>query len=148
MSFLEPKLEVFLEKLSVLSSEKKPNWGTMSPQRMVEHLTDSLVMAREGFKVKLEIPEEHVSGALKFLRSEKPMPRNFKVKYASGEIPNRNADIPSAVEELATEWKNFEDYFVSEDMKTLHPVYGEIDYDTWMLVHSKHFTHHFEQFDL
>jgi len=38
----------------------------------------------------------------------------------------------------------------SQDQKktALHPYYGNLNYEQWLLLHSKHFTHHFSQFGL
>ena len=149
MTFIEPRLDVFLEKLSQLTADKQPEWGTMSATRMVEHLSDSLDLSTGVIQGKLQIPEDKVEGALNFLFSEKPMPRGFKANYAPAEQTTRHDNIELAIDELSLKWIEFETHFLeNESPKTVHPVYGSLDYESWLTVHSKHFTHHFEQFGI
>jgi hypothetical protein len=43
----------------------------------------------------------------------------------------------------------FEDYFKDDKLKTaLHPVFGELNFGEWVLLHYKHVTHHLRQFGL
>ncbi|MFT5860923.1 MAG: oxepin-CoA hydrolase/3-oxo-5,6-dehydrosuberyl-CoA semialdehyde dehydrogenase [Flavobacteriaceae bacterium] len=147
--FLEPNLEVFLDKLNDLSSDIPAQWGTMNLQQMIEHLSNSLDLSIGQLETKLSIDEEHVPRAVESLISEKPMPRGFKVAYAPENPVVRNESLELAIDELATKWVDFEEYYMEKsDAKNLHPMYGHLDYTLWLRVHSKHFTHHFEQFDL
>ncbi|MCH2225527.1 MAG: DUF1569 domain-containing protein [Crocinitomicaceae bacterium] len=149
MPFIEPKLDLFLKALTNLSSDSKPEWGKMSATRMVEHLSDSLDLAMGNLHVELEIPEEKIEGALRFLHSDKPMPRNFKINFAPEEKAIRNKEIELAIDEFSEKWIQFEEYFSqNNDSKTLHPIYGDLDYSSWLVLHAKHFTHHFEQFGI
>lgn len=148
--FLSPNLETFLVRLSNLAADISPEWGAMNSQQMVEHLSNSIDMSigkLEG--VKLGIPEDKVAGAVKFLHSNKPFPRGFKVKYAPENPILRNENLEGAIDELAMKWVAFEEYFIEQpEAQHLHPVYGVLDYKGWLQVHSKHFTHHFSQFKL
>lgn len=149
MTFIEPKLDVFLEKLSQLSSDARPLWGKMNAQQMVEHLSDSLDIAVGEKRFKLQTPEDKIDEALKHLNSSDPMPKNFKVNYATPDAPIRNEEIELAIDELAVKWIRYEETFYNDKtLKTLHPVYGELDFEHWQKMHSKHFTHHFKQFGL
>ena len=75
MLFLEPTLENFQKHIAKLKRDKEPLWGTMSAERMVEHLTESLdiSMGKAGDN-KLEIPLENIGKAQAFLFSEYPLP--------------------------------------------------------------------------
>lgn len=149
MSFIEPNLEIILEKLNRLTAKTPPQWGAMVAQRMVEHLSDSLDVSTGVLPLELQIPVEQLPGALAHLHSEKPMPQNFKASYAPPGVPLRNDELETAIDELATKWMDFEAFFDENPVaKTMHPVYGELDFQGWQRMHSKHFTHHFTQFGL
>lgn len=147
--FLSPNLETFLGKLNHLTENHSPEWGSMNAQQMVEHLSNSINLSTGELKAELSIPEEKVAKAVEFLHSEKPFPRGFKVDYAPENPPVRNETLEDAIDELAMKWVGFEEYFIDfPEAKNMHPVYGELDYNGWLRVHSKHFTHHFLQFNL
>lgn len=147
--FLSPDLETFLGKLNGLTADTPAEWGSMNAQQMVEHLSNSIDLSIGNIKEELTIPEEKVERAVEVLFSDKPFPRGFKVAYAPENPTLRNEDLDDAIDELAMKWVAFEEYFIDyPDAKHLHPVYGNLDYKGWQRVHSKHFTHHFLQFNL
>lgn len=148
MSFLEPTLENFQKHVSKLTSNSKAEWGTMSSQRMIEHLSDwvDLVLTKGG---ELLIPEDKVSKAKAFLFSEHPLPRNFKVKFLPPELDLRNNNLEEAIKEFEQKWAGFEQFYKENPSHiTMHPNFGDLDYKHVLALHSKHLTHHFEQFNL
>ena len=149
MNFIEPDLSEYLILLEKLSIHTKPNWGNMSAQRMVEHLTDGIKMSMGEGDFKLEIPEDRVSKMVLFLDSDKPMAQNIQVSFALPETPLRNTDLDEAIDEFTLTWVDFEELYENNpDFKALHPYYGNLNYEQWLRLHSKHFTHHFSQFGL
>jgi hypothetical protein len=63
--------------------------------------------------------------------------------------PLRYANMPEALVNLQQSIKAFEDYFKDDESKTtLHPVFGELNFEEWVLLHYKHVTHHLRQFGL
>lgn len=149
MKFIEPSLEVIVSKFEHLNLEDKPLWGIMSSQRMIEHITDTLILCRGDHSIPLQIPVDKVSKAQDFLRSEMPLPKNFEAVFAKPETGLRNNNIQSAISEFKSEWRNFENHFtISPKDKTLHPYFGELDFELWKIMHSKHITHHLEQFGI
>ena len=147
--FLSPDLATFLGKLKHLSSDSKPEWGSMNAQQMIEHLSNSIDLSTGIIQGQLSIAEDKVERALSFLHSEKPFPRGFKVNYAPENPPLRNENLDAAIDKLAMKWVAFEEYFISQpEARNIHPVYGNLDHEGWLRVHSKHFTHHFTQFNL
>ncbi|PHR30289.1 MAG: hypothetical protein COA38_10660 [Fluviicola sp.] len=147
--FLSPNLETFLGKLADLSSDTSPEWGSMNAQQMIEHLSNSMDLSIGELKVELSIPEEKVAGAVAYLHSEKPFPKGFKVNYAPENPSLRNKNLEAAIDELTIKWIAFQEYYANTpDASNLHPVYGELNEAAWLRVHSKHFTHHFLQFNL
>ena len=149
MEFLELDISEMILQLDKLNAESKPLWGEMSAQRMVEHLTDTIKIASGKVKFPLEIPEDKIEKMQAFLDSDKPMARGIEVPFAKKETDLRNDEIELAIDEFLLEWIDFENHYdEDEGTKELHPYYGYLNYDQWMRLHSKHITHHFEQFGL
>jgi hypothetical protein len=149
MTFVEPKIEIVLEKLEKLSENKTPLWGSMSAIRMVEHLTDTCDLALGKMAVELEIPEDKIERAQGFIMSEHPLPKNFPASFAPASAGLRHSDLKSALIEFESRWKEYLDYYAkNQDAKHLHPNFGVLDFKLWNRLHSKHITHHLEQFDI
>mgnify|MGYP002632136383 CR=1 FL=1 len=145
--FIEPNIEVVLSLLSNLDDSKKPLWGGMSAQRMVEHLSDSVKVSNGKLELELVTPEDKFDRMLAFLDSDKPMAKNIEVSFAGKDVPLRHEEIELAIDELVEEWIDFEELFASEEgLKVPHPYYGPLNFEQWQRLHAKHFTHHFEQF--
>ena len=149
MTFIAPELPVFLTVLQKLSADTKPQWGSMSAQRMVEHLSDVIKMSMGEGKFELLVPEDKVPAMQRFITSDKPMVRNAKVDFAPENYTLRHSDLEDAIDEFTLCWVDFEEYYEMNDgKKHLHPFYGELNFEQWKMLHSKHFSHHFEQFQL
>ena len=147
--FIEPNIESILATLAKLTSEKKPAWGEMSAQRMVEHLTDSVQVSTGKNQLELLIPEEKIEKMQAFLASDKGMAKNIEVPFAKKDTPVRNEELELAIDELVDEWLAFEEYYEENPSATqLHPFYGQLNFEQWKQLHAKHFTHHFQQFEL
>jgi len=116
---------------------------------MIEHLSDCIYMSCGIGNHELLIPEEKIKGMQAFLISDKEMPQNIQVPFAKENTPLRNTDIELALDEFTMAWVDFEEMYSEDSKKTaLHPYYGNLNYEQWLLLHSKHFTHHFTQFGL
>lgn len=148
MPFIDPSLDKIIEQLQRITVEHQPLWGQMSAQRMIEHLSDTIILSKGNHSMTLAIPEDKVERAQQFLFSDYPMPKDFKVTFATPEIPIRNASIEESVDEFKNAWQSFADFFSSYKGTTLHPYFGELDHALWLRMHSKHITHHLEQFGI
>ena len=141
--------EDLLIGLNKLTPSQQPIWGEMSSQRMVEHLSEMLRMAQGTTLFTLAIPEDKVAKMQEFLYSEKEMAKNIAVDIAPADRELRNDELELAIDEFTEEWINFIDFFeANPGVKTMHTFYGYLDFDLWMLMHKKHFYHHFKQFQL
>ena len=141
--------EDLLIGLNKLTPSQQPVWGEMSSQRMVEHLSEMLRMAQGTTLFTLSIPEDKVAKMQDFLYSDKEMAKNIAVDIAPADRELRNDELELAIDEFTEEWINFIDFFeATPGVKTMHPFYGYLDFDLWMLMHKKHFYHHFKQFQL
>jgi len=149
MNFIKPDLESFLIALDGLTNQHTAKWGDMTPQRMIEHLSNSIKLSIGDIKMELEIPKDKIQKAQDFIASEHPMPKNFKASYVVENEALRNENLELAIDELACLWVDFELlYSENENLKNSHPNFGELNFKQWLKLHSKHFNHHFEQFGL
>ena len=149
MEFIEIDISEIIPKLDKLTSETKPLWGEMSSQRMVEHLTDTIKIASGKIKFPLEIPEDKIEKMQAFLDSDKPMARGIVVPFAKKDEALRNEEIELAIDEFLLEWLDFDEHYAENESRTeAHPYYGQLNYEQWCRLHSKHLTHHFEQFGI
>ena len=148
MTYVDPTLENALTYFNKLQEDTEPIWGSMNAIGMIEHISDSLLLAQGRYvDIQLQIPQDKIEKAKAFLQSDHPLPRNFQAPYGNTDERNRNTSIAEAIEEFTLEWYKFESFF-SENPKivTLHPSFGELTYSEWLRMHSKHLTHHLQQF--
>ena len=149
MASLDISLESILPFFEKLDAQKVPQWGSMSAQRMVEHLTDTLWIACGQNPQTLLVPEEKLPAMLAFLDSEKPMAKNIQVPFALAETPLRNEELELAIDEYVDAWLAFEEHYDSTPgLTNVHAYYGPLNADEWRKLHAKHVTHHFTQFGL
>lgn len=149
MEFLAPTLETAVEYMNRLESNTTPLWGNFRSQAMIEHLSDTVALALGEHSYPLSIPEDKIEKAQSFIDSDKEMPKNFSVSFVNIDAALRNADIALAIDEFVLIWLKFEEFFTENPtIKTLHPNFGELNYSQWKRLHSKHLTHHFQQFGL
>lgn len=135
-----------------LSAGTMGNWGKMNAQQMIEHLAAFFYVSTGKIKFDLVTPAEHLPKYKEFLLSDKEFRENTKApSNVIGEeaIPLRYATMEEAMEKLVAAIDAFENYFKEDPSKTtLHPVFGELNFDEWVLLHYKHVTHHLRQFGL
>jgi len=142
-------LESALEALSKLSADTTPSWGSMSAQRMVEHLTDTMRISTGKNPQSLVISEDKIERMQAFLESDKPMARNIEVPFAPKDLKLRHEELELAIDELTDEWLYFDEFYAENpDRKEMHSFYGPLNYEQWCRLNSKHIQHHFEQFGL
>jgi hydroxymethylglutaryl-CoA reductase len=64
-------------------------------------------------------------------------------------MPVRLANLDAAINELENEVRNFFAFFENEPgIRTQHPVFGDLNFEDWILLHYKHVSHHLKQFNL
>jgi len=142
----------FVPLVKTLSTDSTGKWGKMNGQQMVEHVTAFFNVSAEKIKFPLVTPAEHLPKFKEFLLSDKQFRENTKApESVIGEeaLPLRYATMNEAIDELSAAIGNFETYFKENpEKKTLHPVFGELNFEEWILLHYKHVTHHSRQFGL
>ncbi|HCL06300.1 MAG TPA: hypothetical protein DHW64_10185 [Chitinophagaceae bacterium] len=142
--------EGFLSLLAGLSPNTEALWGKMNAQQMVEHVTGFFLVSIGEMRFPLVTPEEHLPKFKEFLLSEKQFRENTKAPVLPEEpLPVREPDLASAIQQLRTVIESFFTYFSNDpDKKTMHPVFGWLNFEEWVLLHYKHVTHHARQFGL
>lgn len=135
-----------------LTGEETGKWGKMNAQQMLEHVAAFFYVSTGKLKFDLVTPVEHLPKYMEFLYSDKEFRENTKAPAGViGEeaLPLRYASMDEALDNLAKAIASFEHYFKDDaEKRTLHPVFGELNYGEWVLLHYKHVTHHLRQFGL
>ncbi|HNU86660.1 MAG TPA: DUF1569 domain-containing protein [Ferruginibacter sp.] len=142
----------FVPKVRTLSADTAGKWGKMNGQQMAEHVTAFFNVSIEKIKFPLVTPVEQLPRFKEFLLSDKQFRENTKAPTdVIGEepLPLRYENMEQAIDKLAASVANFETYFNNNPgKKTMHPVFGELNFEEWILLHYKHVTHHLRQFGL
>lgn len=136
------------EVLKNLKPDTQPQWGRMTAQHMVEHLTNSINASNGRRILTSDLPEEKSVKAKAFLMSERPMPRGISSNPDADLPVLRNQDLEKAIQELQEAIKAFEEHHLETPKTYAHPAFGELNLDEWHVFHDKHFRHHFNQFGL
>ncbi|RYD70081.1 MAG: DUF1569 domain-containing protein [Sphingobacteriales bacterium] len=137
------------ESLKNLTPETQPQWGRMTAQHMIEHLTNSVNASNGRKQFEPAFTAEEIARAKEFLMSEKPLPRGVQT-VVNGDLPAlRNETMEDAKRELRQALDEYENHYMfSNEAKHAHPRFGHLNRDEWDVFHDKHFTHHFKQFGL
>ncbi|MBS4043983.1 MAG: hypothetical protein KGZ59_09230 [Chitinophagaceae bacterium] len=140
----------FLKLVSTLSADQKGNWGVMNAQQMVEHVADFFKVSYGKLKFQQVTPPEQLSKFRDFLWSDKEFRENTKAPMLP-ETPFsvRHAEMQGSLHELENDIAQFFSQFhQNESTTTLHPVFGDLNFDDWVQLHYKHTLHHAKQFGL
>jgi hypothetical protein len=142
----------FFLHLDTIPRSHDPLWGKMNLQQMVEHVTAFYNVSTEKIQFELVTPEEHLPKFREFLFSDKQFRENTKAPASViGEEPLPLAcnDMEDAIAKLHEAVDGFVQFFKNNPgKKTLHPVFGPLNVEEWILLHYKHVTHHLRQFGI
>lgn len=135
-----------------LKADAVGKWGVMNGQQVLEHIIKTIDISSGKVKMELVTSVEYLPKFKEFLYSDKEFRENTK---APGNIvgeepePCKYENMAVVFEKLSEALGNFVKHFKNHpESKTLHPVFGELNYEEWILIHYKHFTHHMKQFEL
>ena len=145
--FLEDQ---FISLVKTIEPVTPGRWGKMNAQQMVEHVAGFFRISTNKLKFPFVTPLEQLPKYRAFLLSEKEFRENTKAPILPDEpFPVRYATMDESVADLERQVEYFFQYF-SEDpeKKTLHPVFGELNFEEWVQLHHKHVKHHLKQFGL
>ncbi len=139
------------EKLSLLNSDSKAQWGIMSPQHMVEHMTFMYKMAIQEIDTTISTPVERLEKFEDSLWNFREMPEGVDhPELKKGETENLiHGSLEEAKQELLEYFDKYELFFkTNPGIKTKNTVFGNLDKFHWDLLSRKHYHHHFKQFGL
>ncbi len=134
-----------------VNGDEQAKWGMMNVQQMLEHLVFPLNFAITEFPITLVTPEEKLPRQREFLISIYGMPQNFKTPFlpADKTVPLIHLDVEDSKKLLKDTIRKFLEIINAPDFVTkLHPVFGQLDKQQWLMFQFKHFSHHFSQFGL
>jgi len=142
--------EEYITLLKKLKADEKPQWGVLSAQGMVEHMTDSIGIAWERLKEPMQTAPESLEKAKGFAMSDKPFKPNTKNTYMSETpAPLRNANMEDAIQELENEILLFTTHYqFNEGAIVTNPFFGDMNYKEWVHLLHKHAIHHLKQFSV
>jgi oxepin-CoA hydrolase/3-oxo-5,6-dehydrosuberyl-CoA semialdehyde dehydrogenase len=127
-------------------------WGKMNFQQMLEHVTDFFQVSTQKQHYPFVSPPEHLPKLKEFLMSDKQFRENTKAPAnIIGEEPHplHYTTVKEAIDELEKEVNDFFSYFTANIAAiSVHPVFGELNFEEWVRLHYKHVTHHLRQFGL
>lgn len=138
----------YVTLLAGISADTKGLWGKMNVHQMIEHMSFSFRQASGKDKYALLTPEENVPKMQAFLMSDKPFRENTPNPIiGDNTIPEKNATIQDALNELQTEINDFFAVFdVQPDTVITNPFFGNLNYEMWVQLLHKHSWHHLRQF--
>ncbi|MFN5182619.1 MAG: hypothetical protein ACK5D5_06310 [Bacteroidota bacterium] len=140
----------YLTALNLIPLDRKSNWGFLSLQGMIEHMTDSIGIGWKRIHFPVQYSEDIVAKSKTFMLSDKPFKPGTKNSLMS-ETPHplRCSDLDAAKRELKLEIENFLEFWKNHPKeKVTNPFFGELNYNEWLHLLHKHAIHHLKQFGL
>jgi oxepin-CoA hydrolase/3-oxo-5,6-dehydrosuberyl-CoA semialdehyde dehydrogenase len=139
-----------LKPIEKLKDETKPQWGKINSQQMVEHLTEFVRMSNGKLDAQLVTPYKKVESVKKSLFTDQPFKHVIRIDdMPGGEPVYENNNLFFAKQVLYEELIEFYKFYMKNEYSTpMHPTFGRLNKKEWEVYHSKHFQHHFTQFDL
>ena len=140
----------FIKKLNGLTPGSVSKWGKMNAQQMVEHISGFFRVSTNKLHFPLATPPEQLPKFKEFLRSDKEFRENTKAPVLPEEpVPVQFASFEDALNDLEKELNDFLRQFAANPgLTTQHPVFGDLNFEEWVLLHYKHVIHHAKQFGL
>lgn len=139
-----------LTLLKDMKGDETGKWGKMNAQQMIEHVSGFFKVSIQKIHFPLTTPVEHLPKYKEFLLSDKEFRENTKAPVLPEEpLPLHYPSMQQAMDDLTKSVEDFFEFFKNDPSKTtLHPVFGELNFDEWIQLHHKHVTHHLKQFRL
>ncbi len=148
---IQNKREEVFQTLKNLDASAQPLFGKMGPQHMIEHLGMAVsISTGSGPQKQFTTEDEAMAIKSKMIYSDAAMPEGIKNPILGDEPPTLKCkNMSEALEQLRLELNKFDDYYTQNvDSKMVHPRMGPLDHKEWIILHNKHFAHHFRQFNL
>lgn len=158
VSFVTPKnmqtalsflLETFPSLLRGIDPATPPRFGKMNLQQMIEHMAEAVRNAN-GKAVFPEVltPAERIPAMQEFVVGPKEFRPNTVNQLMPAEpTPARLPGVEAAIADLEAELAAFVRHFeANPGLKVRNPFFGDLNYEQWVALLSKHARHHLRQF--
>ena len=139
----------FTSLLKTIPADRKPLWGKMSLQQMVEHFSDTVRIASGKTAIsEFVTPAENIGKMQTFMMSDKPFKENTPNPLLPDVPPPvRHHNMEEAIEELQHEIDHLFTRFNEEkEHVTRNPFFGDLDFEQNIHLLYKHALHHLRQF--
>lgn len=143
------EIETINTRLEKLTPESPAQFGIMTPQHMVEHLTLTVKLSYGRVKIPEFVPnEKQLAQKQALLFTDIPFPRGVRAPGLPDNLLDlRYPDLSAAKNELLASLKAYETYFIENPKsETFHPRFGPLNFEEWERFHTKHVEHHLGQF--
>jgi len=132
-----------------LSDDTLPEWGSMSPRKMLRHLVDIARISNGKIQVEFANKQEDLPKLRHILYKEVPFPRGYSAPSQVEFLLKDDVaeSLPELRQELIDELLFFEKHFDGNRVET-NAVFGPLDRNDWIQFHRKHMSHHLTQFGL
>lgn len=151
-TLVEMTEEKIQECLNQLGETNKAEWGTLSPQEMIEHLEYTYKIASGDIQdFEIATPEKILEKVHATLYNYDKMPRSYDFPLAEkSEIKKtKHKSLEVAKAKMLEARQNYLSFFKQNpEAITKNVVFGELNKYEWYLLDRKHLNHHFEQFGL
>lgn len=152
-SFVEINEESLSKALAKLSPNSKANWGSMTAQKMVEHLEYTYRIASGEIQdFEIATPEKILEKVHSTLYNYEKMPREYDFplrEKSKMDEAYKHSDLDTAKAKLIEARQAYLDFFkANPNQTTKNAVFGNLNAFEWKLLERKHVNHHFEQFGL
>lgn len=157
-SSIQPQVNIELffsgkiqQHIDAITGDELAMWGIMTSRHMLEHLLFPLDFAIYPTQFTTVTPEEHLPKMNAFLHSDSGMIKNFKTPLLPPDklMPLQSADLQEAKDTLKERVRLFLEVINHPNFTTkVHPIFGELNKEEWLLFQYKHFSHHFSQFGI
>ena len=141
--------EQVMELLKNLQSDTEPNFGLMTPQHMIEHLTWTLKSATKRKGTPSGAPTKSQLGFQRFI-SKGAIFEHRPSDKTKADLPElKYGSLEEAIEQIPVAINRFYNHFeANPDFKSYSDFIGELDFEQLELFHSQHYKFHFWQFGL
>lgn len=140
-----------LDAIDKLQPDTKPSFGMMTPQHMIEHVAQAISISNGERTIKLHVDEDRAAKQKRIMiYSDRPFPMGMQAPTIAGKLAKlRFGSLDEAKVELIRQINTFDTWHRDNpDARCMHPFLGPLTHEEWVKFHSKHVTHHFQQFFL
>ena len=140
----------FVQQVKKLKGDEAPNWGVLSAQGMIEHMTESVAIAYGKIKQPLTTAPELLEKMKAFAMSDKEFKPNTKnVLMSESPAPLVFSNITDAISDFEKEINAFHNYYKTNTGAIItNPFFGDLNYEEWQHLLNKHALHHLKQYNL